>query len=127
MKTYGTTLLQVKPAPKDAIDRLEKALKDNGITIYARIDQQDEARKAGITTLPIEFILFGNPLKGGAVMKINPLAALDLPLKVLAWQDENKNNFLFYNKASFLAERYGLSNTVASQLDIAPLISKLFS
>lgn len=127
MKTYGATLLKVKPAPKDAIDRLEKALKESGITIYARIDQQAEAWKAGITTLPIEFILFGNAARGGAVMQMNPLAALDLPLKILAYQDEKQNNYLVYNQVSYLAERYGLSDAAVSQLDIAPLISKLFS
>lgn len=127
MKAYGTTILQVKPAPKDAINLLEKALKQNGVTVYARIDQQDEARKAGINILPIEYILFGNPAMGGAVMQLNPLAALDLPLKAVAYQDEKQNNFILFNKTSFLAERYGLNNAAVSQIDIAPLISKLFS
>lgn len=127
MKVYGTTILQVKPVPEEAINLLEKTLKQNGVTVYARIDQQEEARKAGIKTLPIEFILFGNPAKGGAVMQLNPLAALDLPLKVLAYQDEKQNNFIVFNKAGFLAERYGLSNSAVSQIDIAPLMSKLFN
>lgn len=127
MKAYGTTILQVKPAPKDAINLLEKALKQNGVTVYTRIDQQDEARKAGINILPIEYILFGNPAKGGAVMQLNPLVALDLPLKAVAYQDEKQNNFILFNKASFLAERYGLNSAAASQIDITPLISKLFS
>lgn len=126
MKAYGTTILQVEPAPKEAIDLLEKALKQNGITIYARINQQEEAGKAGINILPIEFILFGNPAKGGAIMQLNPLAALDLPLKVLAYQDEKQNNFVMFKQAGFLAERYGLSKEVADQIDIATLISKLF-
>jgi uncharacterized protein (DUF302 family) len=127
MKVYGATILQVKPAPKDAINLLEKALAQNGVTIYTRIDQQEETRKAGIKTLPIEYLLFGNPVKGGAVMQLSPLAALDLPLKVLAYQDEKLNNYIVFNKASFIAERYGLSNAAVSQIDIAPLISKLFS
>ena len=127
MKAYGTTILQVKPAPKEAINLLEKVLKQNGITIYVRIDQQEEARKAGIKTLPIEYLLFGNPVKGGAVMQLSPIAALDLPLKVAAYQDEKQNNFIIFNKASFLAERYSLNSAAAAQLNIAPLLSKLFS
>jgi len=127
MKAYGTTILQVKLAPKEAINLLEKTLKQNGVTIYARIDQQDEARKAGIKTLPIEFLMFGNPAKGGTVMQLSPIAALDLPLKVVAYQDDEQNNFIIFNKASFLAERYSLNSATASQLDIAPLLSKLFS
>ena len=127
MKAYGTTILQVKPAPKEAINLLEKALKQNGVTIYTRIDQQDEACKAGIKTLPIEYLLFGNPAKGGVVMQLSPIAALDLPLKVVAFQDEKQNNFIIFNKASFLAERYSLNSAAAAQLNIAPLLSKLFS
>jgi len=60
-------------------------------------------------------------------MQLNPLVALDLPLKAVAYQDEKQNNFILFNKASFLAERYGLNNAAVSQIDIATLISKLFS
>jgi len=126
MRTNGVINLPVKLAPADAINMLEKVLRQNGITIYARINQQDEARKAGIKILPVEFIMFGNPAKGGAVMEANPIAALDLPLKVVAWQDEKLNNFIAFNDVKYLAARHGLKSALAGQIDIAPLLAKIF-
>jgi len=82
-----------KPSPysvKETIDRLQIFLQQHGATIYARIDQQAELQKAGINIPPLEFIMFGNPKAGGPVMVENPIAALDLPLKVIAWEDDQK-------------------------------------
>jgi len=125
MKAKGVITQQITYAPKDAIDRLEGVLKQNGVTIYARIDQQEEARKAGIKTGPLIFLLFGNPAKGGLVMKENPLAALDLPLKVIAWQDEKLLNYISFDDIHFLAGRFSLSNTAAKQIDIGAVLLKI--
>lgn len=127
MEANGITTIQVKQAPTDAIDLLENVLKQNGITIYARINQQEEARKVGIETLPIEYLLFGNPAKGGVIMQANPVTALDLPLKVAAYQDEKQNNYIVFNDVKYLAGRYGLSSSAAGPIDIAPLLSKIFN
>jgi len=125
MKAKGVIIQQITLAPKDAITRLENVLKQNGAIIYAHIDQQEEARRAGIKTVPIVFLLFGNPSKGGLVMKENPLAALDLPLKVIAWQDEKLQNYISFNDINYLASRYSLSSSAARQIDIAPVLLKI--
>src|SRR5689334_22855087 len=80
----------------DTMNRLASFLQEHGATIYARIDQQAEVRSAGINTLPLEFLLFGNPHAGGPIMAENPLAALDLPLKVIAWEDAQQRVWLAY-------------------------------
>lgn len=121
----GVIVQQIKLVPKDAVDLLEKVLKQNGITIYARIDQQEEARKNGVKTQPLVYLLFGNPAKGGLVMQENPLAALDLPLKVIAWQDEKQDNYVAFNDISYLAARYSLSSSSARQIDIGAVILKI--
>src|SRR5215469_638685 len=74
-------------AVKESVDRLQDFLVHHGATIYARIDQQAELAKAGLSLKPLEFLLFGNPGAGGPVMQENPLAALALPLKVIVLQD----------------------------------------
>jgi uncharacterized protein (DUF302 family) len=125
MKAKGVITRQISLAPKDAIDRLENVLKQNGITIYARIDQQDEARRVGIKTWPLVFLLFGNPAKGGLVMKENPLAALDLPLNVIAWQNERLENYISFNDINYLASRFSLSSLTARQIDIGPILLKI--
>jgi uncharacterized protein (DUF302 family) len=125
MKAKGVITQQITLAPKDAIDRLENVLKQNGVTIYLRIDQQEEARRAGIKTCPLVFLLFGNPAKGGLVMKENPLAALDLPLNVIAWQNEKLENYISFNDINYLASRFSLSSLTARQIDIAPILLKI--
>ena len=125
MKAKGVIVQPIKFAPKDAIDLLEKFFRQNGITIYARIDQQAEAANNGTKIKPLVFLLFGNPAKGGPVMVENPLAALDLPLKVIAWQDEKLNNYIAFNDINYLASRYSLSNSAAQLIDIGAVILKI--
>ena len=110
---------------KETIDRLQEFLQQHGATIYTRIDQQAEAQKAGQNLQPLEFIMFGNPKAGGPLMAENPLVALDLPLKVIAWEDKEKKVWVAYNNASYIEEKYNLSHNENSPLNLDPLISKL--
>jgi uncharacterized protein (DUF302 family) len=115
-----------QPSPysvKETIDRLQVFLQQHGATIYARIDQQAELQKAGINIPPLEFIMFGNPKAGGPVMVENPVVALDLPLKVIAWEDEKKNVFISYNDVLYIEERYALSHKENSPLNLDNLIA----
>ena len=116
----------VKPSQysvKETIDRLQTFLQQHGATIYARINQQDEVNKAGGKLSPLEFIMFGNPKVGGPIMAENKLAALDLPLKVIAWEDEQNKVWVAYNEASYIEERYSLSHIANSPLDLDRVIS----
>ena len=108
---------------KETIDRLEAFLQQHGATIYARIDQQAELQKVGQIISPLEFIMFGNPKAGGPVIIENPIAALDLPLKVIAWEDDKKGVFVAYNDALYIEERYSLMHNENSPLDLSSLIS----
>ena len=110
---------------KETVDRLLAFLQLHDITLYARIDQQTELRKVGQAIAPIEFILFGNPKAGGPVMVENPLAALDLPMKIIVWEDEYKEVWVAYNDAFYIKERYALSAVVGAPLDLDPLVSKI--
>ena len=115
-----------KPSPysvQETIDRLQSFLQQHGATIYARIDQQAELQKAGLSIGPLEFIMFGNPKAGGPIMIENPVAALDLPLKIIAWEDAGKKVFIAYNDALYVEERYGLSHNENSPLNLENLIS----
>jgi uncharacterized protein (DUF302 family) len=117
----------IKPSPysvKETIDMLEVFLKQHGATIYARINQQDEVNKTGQNLSPLEFILFGNPKAGGTIMIENTLAALDLPLKVIAWEDAQRKTWLAYNDALYIEERYALSHSQNSPLNIEHIISQ---
>jgi uncharacterized protein (DUF302 family) len=90
MKTAGIIRQLVIYSVKETIDKLQALIEMNGATIYARIDQQAELKKAGIVIHPLEFLLFGNPVAGGRLMLENPVVALDLPLKIIAWEDDKQ-------------------------------------
>jgi uncharacterized protein (DUF302 family) len=107
---------------KETIDRLVVFLQQHGTTIYARINQQSEAHNAGLKIAPSEFILFGNPKSGGLIMVENPMAALDLPLRIVAWEDDSNKVWLVYNDPAYIEERYSLPNNLIGLLDLRPLI-----
>jgi pimeloyl-ACP methyl ester carboxylesterase/uncharacterized protein (DUF302 family) len=119
----------VRPAPwpaKESIDKLESFLQKAGVTIYARIDQQNELKKVGLTSGAIEFILFGNPKAGGPVMLESPIAALELPLKVVAYEDAQGKTQIAYNQGSYIRERYGLKETTSAPLNLDGMMAKVF-
>ncbi|MDR3680623.1 MAG: DUF302 domain-containing protein [Flavipsychrobacter sp.] len=109
---------------KETIDRLVILLEKNGATIYNRIDQQHEVGKTGREIPPIEFILFGNPASGGSIMDFNPLAALDLPLKILAWKDSDQLVRVAFNDPLYIQKRYSLPDQLVAPLKLSLLIDR---
>src|ERR1700761_3651813 len=97
----GVIIRPSKYPVRETIDRLQQFLQQHSVTIYARIDQQKEVNATGLDIPPLEFILFGNPKAGGPVMAENPVAALDLPLKAIAWEDKDGRVWLGYNDGSY--------------------------
>ncbi len=124
MNPNGIIIRESHYSVKETIDRLVKFLEQHGITIYARINQQTEAQKAGIEISPLEFILFGNPKVGGLVMLENPVVALDLPLKIIAWQDKEKKVWYAFSESKYLGERYNLPQNLSGTLDIDAVTAK---
>jgi uncharacterized protein (DUF302 family) len=92
----------------ETIDRLVAILQAKGITIFARIDQKVEAEKVGLTMLPTQLLLFGNPKAGTPLMVAEPTIALDLPLKVLAWESASGEVWLSYNDTNYILTRQSL-------------------
>ncbi|MEH1911919.1 MAG: DUF302 domain-containing protein [Nostoc sp.] len=107
------------------IDRLEAVLQAKGITIFARIDQQAEAERVGLSLPPTQLLLFGNPQAGTPLMVAEPTIALDLPLKVLAWKAADSKVWLSYNDPNYLKQRFSLSDELVENIAvIAPLINQ---
>jgi uncharacterized protein (DUF302 family) len=92
----------------ETMDRLKKVMTNHGITIYAHIDQQAEAIKSGLSLKPLELLIFGNPKGGIPLMRANPLCGLDLPLKILVWEDDEQKVWLGYNSFAYLEKRFEL-------------------
>jgi uncharacterized protein (DUF302 family) len=121
----GIISKQSSHSVKETMDRLQELLNARGITIFTRIDQQAEAAKVGMTLTPIELLIFGNPKAGTPLMQAEPLAAIDLPLKALAWQDANKRVWLSYNKAEYIQERFSLPIELIKNINIDPIIDQV--
>jgi uncharacterized protein (DUF302 family) len=112
-----------QPSPHsvtETIDRLEAVLQAKGITIFARIDQQAEAEKVGMSLRPTQLLLFGNPKAGTPLMVAEPTIALDLPLKVLAWEAADSKVWLSYNDASYLKQRFSLVDELVKNIAVIP-------
>jgi uncharacterized protein (DUF302 family) len=121
----GVIIVQSKYGVKESIDRFEQLLSAKGIVVFARIDQQAEAKKAGLDLSPTELLIFGNPRGGTPVMQAYPLAALDLPMKLLAWSHDDSTVWLTYNDAAWLGKRHGLTKDMIQTLDFSPLLASL--
>ncbi len=107
------------------LDKLEGLLREKGIKVFVRIDHSGEAQKAGLEMSPTQLLIFGNPKGGTSIMLASPTAAIDLPLKALAWQDGQGKVWLSYNDPEYLKHRYGLSDEVIQPISaIGALIEK---
>ncbi len=89
--------------------RLLDLLGSKGLKVFAVIDQQAEAHAVGLDHRPTTLVVVGNPVAGTGVMAAVPLAALDLPLKILIWADPERGTLVSYAAPAAIAARYGLS------------------
>ena len=103
----GLTTLLSNFGPKETMDRLETEIRAQGITVFARIDHAAGAAEARLTLRPTEVLIFGNPRAGTPLMQSIQTIGIDLPLKVLVWQDVSAKTWLSYNERSWLAKRHG--------------------
>jgi uncharacterized protein (DUF302 family) len=90
------------------IDKLETVLKKKGMTIFTRVDHTSGAEKAGLKLRPTELLIFGNPKAGTPLMLCSQTAALDLPQKALAYEDEKGQVWLAYNNPAYIADRHNI-------------------
>ena len=101
----------------ETIDRLKHLMEQRGFTVFNVIDHRGVAERAGIQIPDSRLVMFGKPNVGAAVMLVSPLAALDIPLKVLVWDDGDGAVSVSYNSAEFLAERYHLEGELRAPFE----------
>ena len=99
----------------DTVARLEELLSAKNVKLFSVIDQRAAAREAGLNLRDTMLVIFGNPAAGTPVMDAAPLSALDLPLKVLIWDDAGDTKVSYYAPAT-LAARHHLSPDLAARL-----------
>ncbi|MBZ5656303.1 MAG: DUF302 domain-containing protein [Acidobacteriia bacterium] len=109
----------------ETLSRLESILKDKGLTVFARVDHSGEAAKVGMEMRPTQLLIFGSPKGGTPLMVAAPSVAIDLPLKALAWQDEQGKVRLSYNSPEYLQQRHGIPADLLKNISgVGALIQK---
>ncbi len=114
MSSNGLITISSRHSVKETLDRLEAALKAAGINIFARVDHSGGAAAVGMELRPTEVLIFGNPKGGTPLMQANQMIGLDLPLRVLAWEDATGRVNMTYNDVDLLAARYCLDAATAA-------------
>jgi uncharacterized protein (DUF302 family) len=105
----GLTSIQSSFGPKATMDRLDAEIRAKGLNVFARIDHAAGAAEVGLTLAPTVLIIFGNTRGGTPLMQSVQTVGIDLPLKILVWQDSADKTWLSYNEATWLARRHNVT------------------
>ena len=90
------------------VEKLEAMLRAKGVAVFALIDHSGEAAKVGMKMPPTKVLIFGNPKAGTPLMLAAPSMAIDLPLKILVWEDAQNKVWISYNTPEYLQKRHGV-------------------
>jgi uncharacterized protein (DUF302 family) len=107
----------------ETVDRVKNILQSKEITLFAVIDHSGEAEKVGMKMPPTKLLIFGNPKGGTPLMLAVPSVAIDLPLKILVWQDGQGKVWLSYNSPKFLQQRHGLPDDLLRNIEIVGMLA----
>lgn len=113
----GVATLRSHHPAKETADRLAAAVSEHGQTLLARIDHAAAAKKAGLELRPTEVLLFGNPNVGTLLMQQSQEIGLELPLRVLVWEDDEGVAWVAHLDLDWLVSQYGIASAVEPTLD----------
>jgi len=114
MANNGLVSMQSRVSARETVNRLLAALATRKLTVFARVDHAAGAASVGLPLRPTEVVIFGNPKGGTALMQEQQSAGIDLPLKVLVWEDADGKVWLTYNDPAWIAQRHGLGTASAT-------------
>jgi uncharacterized protein (DUF302 family) len=100
----------------ETVERLRSILQAKGVTLFALVDHSGEAEKVGMKMPPTKLLIFGSPKAGTPLMLAAPRSAIDLPLKILVWEDGEGKVWVSYNSLDYLKERHGLPEDVMQNI-----------
>ncbi len=108
---------------EETLERLQGILRAKGVTLFALVDHSGEAEKIGTKMRPTKLLIFGNPKGGTPLMLAAPSSAIDLPLKILVWEDANEKVWLSYNSLAYLKERHGLPDELMPNIALVEVLA----
>jgi uncharacterized protein (DUF302 family) len=112
MPVDGLVTVLSSQGPKETMSRAEAAVVSRGMTIFARVDHAAGAEAVGLSLRFTDLLVFGNARGGTPLMQVVQTMGIDLPLKIMVWQDADGRTWLSYNDPRWLAKRHGLGQEV---------------
>jgi uncharacterized protein (DUF302 family) len=110
-------------AVEETVDRLKRILQSKGVTLFAVIDHSGEAQKVGMKMRPTKLLIFGSPKAGTPLMLAAPSIAIDLPLKILVWEDAQGRVWVSYNSPAYLQQRHGISPELLQNIAVVETLA----
>ena len=112
-----------KHSVDQTVENLKNLLQSKGIKLFAVVDHSGEAEKVGIKMRPTKLLIFGSPKAGTPLMLAAPSVAIDLPLKILVWQDDQGTVWVSFNSPEYLKERHGLPEDLLQNISVAETLA----
>jgi uncharacterized protein (DUF302 family)/uncharacterized membrane protein YidH (DUF202 family) len=107
----------------ETVEKLKGILQAKGVTLFALVDHSGEAEKAGLKMRPTKLLIFGNPKGGTPIMLAAPSAAIDLPLKILVWEDAQGKVWASYNSPAYLQQRHGIPQDLLPNIAVVEALA----
>ncbi len=108
---------------EQTVERLNSILRSKGVTLFALVDHSGEAEKVGMKMRPTKLLIFGSPKAGTPLMLAAPSAGIDLPLKILVWEDGQGKVWVSYNSLDYLRERHGLPQELLQNIAVVETLA----
>jgi uncharacterized protein (DUF302 family) len=108
----------------ETVAKLKTILQEKGITLFALVDHSGEAAKAGLKMPPSKLLIFGKPKAGTPVMLAAPRSAIDLPLKILIWEDAQGKTWVTHNSTVYLRERHMVPSELLPNIAVIEILAK---
>lgn len=118
VNTKGIVEIPSRHSVDETVEKLKNILATKGVTLFVVVDHSGEAAKAGLQMPPTKLLIFGSPKAGTPVMLAAPSIALDLPLKILVWEDATGKTWLSYNSPQYLKERHQVPDDLLKNIAV---------
>src|ERR1700719_4574063 len=117
-KRSGLVDLPSNHSVNETVEKVKGILQAKDIALFALVDHSGEAEKAGLKMPPTKLLIFGSPKAGTPVMLAAPSIAIDLPLKILIWEDSQGKVWVSFNSPVYLQERHGVPHELLQNIAV---------
>ncbi len=119
----GIIAISTNHSVDQTVEKLKGILRVKGVTLFALVDHSGEAESVGMKMRPTKLLIFGSPKAGTPLMLAAPTSAIDLPLKILIWEDANGKVWVSYNAPAYLQERHGIREDLLQNIAVVETLA----